>query len=51
MPPVLIGGTHLHEMVSKPLIREDLRLVGCTDTTKTLVGEGIDSLFVYDTIF
>ena len=51
MPPVLIGGTHLHEMVSKPLIREELRLVGCTDTTKTLVGEGIDSLFVYDTIF
>lgn len=51
IPPVLIGGTHLHEMVSKPLIREELRLVGCTDTTKTLVGEGIDSLFVYDTIF
>lgn len=33
MLPVLIGGTHLHEMVSKPLIHKGLRLVGCADTT------------------
>ena len=44
--PVLIGGTHLHEMVSKPLIRKGLRLVSCTGATKTLVGVGFESLFV-----
>lgn len=41
MPLVLIGGTHLHEMVSKPLVRKGLRLIGCTETTKTLVGEEV----------
>ena len=28
--PYLIGGTHLHEMVAKPLIRKGLVVVGCT---------------------
>lgn len=39
-------GTHLHEMVPKPLIRKGLRLVSCTGATKTLVGVGFKSLFV-----
>lgn len=46
MPPVLIGGAHIHEMCSKPLIRKGLRLVGYTEVIETLVGEGIESLFV-----
>ncbi|CYU15139.1 Uncharacterised protein [Streptococcus suis] len=46
MPPVLIGGAHIHEMYSKPLIRKGLRLVGYTEVIETLVGEGIESLFV-----
>lgn len=29
IPPVLIGGTHLHEIVAKPLIRKGLGIVGC----------------------
>ncbi len=45
-PPVLIGGAHIHEMYSKPLIRKGLRLVGYTEVIETLVGEGIESLFV-----
>lgn len=44
--PVLIGGAHIHEMYSKPLIRKGLRLVGYTEVIETLVGEGIESLFV-----
>lgn len=46
MPPVLIGGAHIHEMYSKPLIRKGLRLVGYTEVIETLVGEGLESLFV-----
>lgn len=46
IPPVLIGGAHIHEMYSKPLIRKGLRLVGYTEVIETLVGEGIESLFV-----
>lgn len=45
-PPVLIGGAHIHEMYSKPLIRKGLRLVGYTEVIETLVGEGLESLFV-----
>ncbi len=46
IPPLLIGGAHIHEMYSKPLIRKGLRLVGYTEVIETLVGEGIESLFV-----
>lgn len=46
IPPVLIGGAHIHEMYSKPLIRKGLRLIGYTEVIETLVGEGIESLFV-----
>ena len=46
IPPVLIGGTHLHEIASNPLIRMVLHLIGCTDTFKSLVGKGFKSLFV-----
>ncbi|ASW50771.2 cell division protein FtsK [Streptococcus suis] len=42
----LIGGAHIHEMYSKPLIRKGLRLVGYTEVIETLVGEGLESLFV-----
>ncbi|MBO8111947.1 hypothetical protein F6P91_08270 [Streptococcus suis] len=46
IPPLLIGGAHIHEMYSKPLIRKGLRLVGYIEVIETLVGEGIESLFV-----
>lgn len=46
IPPLLIGGAHIHEMYSKPLIRKGLRLVGYTEVIETLVGEGLESLFV-----
>ena len=38
MPPVLIGGTHIHEMVSYPLVRKGLRLVSCINMFRTLAG-------------
>lgn len=38
MPPVLIGGTHIHEMVPYPLLRKGLRLVSRINMTKTLAG-------------
>ncbi|CYT84056.1 Uncharacterised protein [Streptococcus suis] len=41
MKCTLIGGAHIHEMYSKPLIRKGLRLVGYTEVIETLVGEGI----------
>ena len=37
-PPVLIGGTHIHEMVSYPLVRKGLRLVSCINMFRTLAG-------------
>lgn len=45
-PPVLIGGTHIHEMVAKPLIRKGLGIVGCTYYPQTLVGVGLRAIFV-----
>lgn len=38
IPPVLIGGTHIHEMVSYPLVRKGLRLVSCINMFRTLAG-------------
>lgn len=35
-PPILIGGAHIHEMYSKPLVREGLRLASCTKRSQTL---------------
>lgn len=34
--PVLIGGAHIHEMYSKPLVRKGLRLASCTKRSQTL---------------
>ena len=38
IPPILIGGTHIHEMVSYPLVRKGLRLVSCINMFRTLAG-------------
>ena len=38
IPPLLIGGTHIHEMVSYPLVRKGLRLVSCINMFRTLAG-------------
>ena len=38
IPPVLIGGTHIHEMVSYPSVRKGLRLVSCINMFRTLAG-------------
>ena len=32
----LIGGAHIHEMYSKPLVRKGLRLASCTKRSQTL---------------
>lgn len=47
-PNTIRGDTHtyIHEMVSKPLIRKGLRLVGCADRAETLVRVGKTALFM-----
>ena len=45
-PPILIGGTHIHEMLSKPLMRKGLWLVTCTNRAETLVRVGKTALFM-----
>lgn len=36
LKPRLIGGAHIREMYSKPLVRKGLRLVSCTKWPQTL---------------
>ncbi|OHQ22158.1 hypothetical protein HMPREF2655_04160 [Streptococcus sp. HMSC066F01] len=35
-PQSLLGGAHIHEMYSKPLVRKGLRLASCTKRSQTL---------------